>query len=282
MKPDSINVQTYEQLRRYVEAFGKGHLNLLIIVGGPGLAKSRTVGDVLRSKACWIEGNATAFGMYAKLYRHRDELVVIDDVDSLYSSRNSVRLLKCVCQTEIEKRMAWHSAATGLEREGIPREFTTKSRIIIIANDWKTLNRNVEAVQDRGHLIAFDPSPREVHAEVSKWFRNAEVLAWFGQNLHLYHQLSMRDYVRAAELKQAGLDWVNASLPSSLPERTMLVARLKDDPSFENEEERASAFVRMGGGCRATYFNHARRLRHLANVHVTNRRPRGRTRRQVA
>ena len=38
----------------------------------------------------------------AKLYRHRDQFVVIDDVDALYADRSGVRLLKCLCQTEIE------------------------------------------------------------------------------------------------------------------------------------------------------------------------------------
>jgi len=44
--------------------------------------------------------------MYAKLYRHRDEFVVIDDVDALYADRSGVRLLKCLCQTEEEKAVA--------------------------------------------------------------------------------------------------------------------------------------------------------------------------------
>ena len=45
-------------------------------------------------------------------------------------------LLKCLCQTEEEKTVAWHSDARSLERHGVPREFTTKSRVVIIANDW--------------------------------------------------------------------------------------------------------------------------------------------------
>ena len=65
-------------------------------------------------QACWIEGNATPFGMYAKLYRHKDEFVVIDDVDALYADRSGVRLLKCLCQTEEEKAVAWHSDARSL------------------------------------------------------------------------------------------------------------------------------------------------------------------------
>ena len=96
---------------RRIEAFAQGHFNLLILVGSGGLAKSRSVRAALGGIACWIEGNATPFGMYVKLYRHRDEFVVIDDVDALYADRSGVRLLKCLCQTEEEKSVAWHSDA---------------------------------------------------------------------------------------------------------------------------------------------------------------------------
>ena len=82
----------------------------------------------LNGKACWIEGNATPFGMYVKLYRHRDQFVVIDDVDALYADRSGVRLLKCLCQTEEEKSVAWHSDARSLERQRIPRVHHEKSR----------------------------------------------------------------------------------------------------------------------------------------------------------
>jgi hypothetical protein len=115
-----------------LQAFAGGHLNLLILVGEAGVAKTRTVRAVLGSSACWIEGNVTPFGMYEKLYRHRDNFVVIDDVDSLYADKAGIRLLKCLCQTEDEKAVAWHTAARALEKHGIPREFTTTSRVIII------------------------------------------------------------------------------------------------------------------------------------------------------
>ena len=76
----------------------------------------------------------------------------------------------------------------------------------------------------------------------------------------------MRHYVRAAELKRAGLDWKQASLPEGLPRKTQLVAQLWDDDSYGSEEERAQVFVSLGAGCRATYFNHARRLRDLRGL----------------
>ena len=106
--------------------------------------------------------------MYAKLYRHRDQFVVIDDVDALYADRSGVRLLKCLCQTEEEKAVAWHSNARSLERQAqVSRgSFTTKSRVVIISNDWQTLNKNVAALQGPRACIgsSFQPSASEVHA----------------------------------------------------------------------------------------------------------------------
>ena len=115
-----LHLTSYDRLEEYLRAFAQGHFNLLILVGSGGLAKSRSVRAVLNGKACWIEGNATPFGMYIKLYRHRDQFVVIDDVDALYADRSGVRLLKCLCQTEEEKSVAWHSDAAQPGEAGHP------------------------------------------------------------------------------------------------------------------------------------------------------------------
>ena len=82
---------------------------------------------------------------------------------------------------------------------------------------------------------------------------------WFGQHLHLITEPSMRHYVRAAELRRAGMPWVQA-VPLQLSDKAVLVAQLKADPGFPTEEARAAEFIRRGYGCRATYFNHARKL----------------------
>lgn len=257
---NTMVLRAYSDLARYVQAFSDGHINLLILVGPPGLAKSRTVRELLPEDSCWIEGNATAFGIYQALYRHRDEFIVIDDVDSLYADKHGVRLLKCLCQTEREKSVGWHSASRQLERAGIPREFKTASRVIIICNDWRTLNRNVAALQDRGHVLEFSPTPLEVHQRAATWFTDDEILSWFESNLHRFEHLSLRVYLRAAELKAAGLDWKGLAPLEPENKRTRLVAELKSDDSFEREEDRVQRFQELGGGCRATYFNHARRL----------------------
>jgi hypothetical protein len=257
---DAFLLHTYHELRQFTEAFAQGHFHLLILVGGPGLAKSHLLRDAVGHDSCWIEGNATPLGMYVQLWQHRDRPVIIDDVDSLYANPAGVRLLKCLCQTDPVKTVAWHSTAAALDRDAVPRQFTTTSRVAIICNAWKTLNDNVAAVQDRGHVLIFEPTPLEVHQHVAGWFWDQEIFDWFGRHLHLIRQPSMRYYVRAAELKQAGMDWEKALPCPHLSPTTLLVARLQADPHYPTEEARARAFVASGAGCRATYFNHARKL----------------------
>ncbi|MDC0935219.1 hypothetical protein OAS39_02955 [Pirellulales bacterium] len=261
---NAISITTYEALEDFISAFSAGHINLLIVVGEHGLAKGTTVRRMLGDEVCWIEGNATAFGIYLKLYQHVDEFVVIDDVDSLHSNRNAVRLLKCLCQTEPEKTVAWPTAARELKQEGVPREFVTRSRVVILSNDWHTPNANVAAVQDRGHTLVFSPAAEEVHRKTAEWFDDDEIYGWFEDRLHLIPKPSMRHYYRARELKRSGLQWQKLVPLAPENHRKKLAAELFRDATFETQEARAREFTVRGGGCRATYFNYARRLRTTA------------------
>ncbi len=260
-KPASaIAIGSYAELEQFAEAFARESLNLMILVGAAGLQKSRVVRQAVGADATYLEGNATAFGLYCDLWEGRDRPVVLDDVDGLFTDRNAVRLLKSLCQTEAIKTVAWNSTAGLLDRRGIPRRFGTRSRVAIIANDWCTLNANVAALEDRAHVLVFEPSALEVHRRVATWFRDLEVFDFLGRHLHLIPSPSMRHYVRALELKAARLDWRALSLAPWLSDAALLVAKLKADPSFSSEESRVRAFIDQGGGCRATYFNHARKL----------------------
>lgn len=156
--------------------------------------------------------------------------------------------------------MAWHSDARSLERQGIPREFVTKSRVAIVCNDWKTLDKNVAALQDRGHVLLFQPSAAEVHAQAGKWFDDPEIYEWFGANLHRIGEPSLRHYVRAKELKTAGMDWTDVLAVEAENRRARMVAELMRSTEYATTAARVQAFVAQGGGCRATYFNHRRTL----------------------
>ena len=257
----AVRVPSYAELEQYVRAFAAGHLNLLMIFGPPGVGKSRCVRQALGSQVCWISGQATPLGIYLQAYEHRHQPLVLDDVDGLYADRSGIRLLKSMAQTEKTKTLAWHTATGVLHREGVPRRFTTTSRVALVGNDWKTLNADVAALEDRGHVLIFEPTALEVHRHAASWFWDAEIFDFVADHLHLIAQHSLRTYGHAWELKQAELDWQQAVLCRYLTGTALLVARLKANPSFAREAERVRAFIQSGAGCRATYFQHAKKLR---------------------
>ena len=255
-----VNVETYSELEHYARAFAAGHLNLLILCGAPGLGKSQCLRRALRGQACWIDGNASAFGIYLQAHEYRDQPMVLDDVDGLYRDRQGIRLLKTLCQTDLVKTVSWQSAALR-DRAGVPRQFATTSRVAIIANQWKPLHADVAALEDRGHCLLFAPSALEIHRQAAGWFWDQDVFDCVAAHLHLTNHHSFRTYVLAWELKKAGLNWRQAVLSRCLTGAALEVAKLKANPSFPSEEQRVRAFVDAGFGCRASYFNQAKKLR---------------------
>jgi hypothetical protein len=152
-----VHLRTYHELQQYAAAFAKGHLNLLLIFGPPGVGKTRALRAALNGPVCWIGGQATPLGIYLLAYQHRHQPMVLDDVDGLYADRTGIRLLKCLCQTEKTKTLSWHTETPALKRLGVPQQFRTTSRLALIGNDWRTLNADVAALEDRGHVLQFAP-----------------------------------------------------------------------------------------------------------------------------
>ena len=261
-----IRLTTYAELETIVTAFARGDLNLLILLGSHGLGKSRVMRQATAGQACWLEGTTSPFGLYCQLWRNQNRTVVLDDVDGLYASREGIRLLKCLTQTELQRSVSWHTDAATLVREQIPQEFRTTSRVAIITNEWKTLHRNVAALQDRGHVVIFEPSSLEVHLRTAEWFWDQEIFDFIGERLHLMREASMRHYSAAWELKQAGIDWRRLVLSRCLSGKALLVAQLKASPDYASEAERVGAFMARGGGSRATYFNFSKRLQSQAKA----------------
>jgi hypothetical protein len=266
LPPHALRLTTYAELEAYVRAFAAGHLHLLLLFGPPGVGKSRCVRHALDPRVGWLSGQATPLGIYLEAYAYRDQPLVLDDVDGLYADRSGIRLLKALCQSEPVKTLGWHTSTPILELHDVPKRFSTTSPVVLIGNDWKTLNADVAALEDRGHVLVFEPTALEVHRYAALWFWDQQIFDFVAAQLHLIGQHSLRTYRQAWELKQAGLDWRRAVLSRCLTGPALLVARLKADPSYPNEAARVQAFIAAGGGCRATYCHHAQKLQPVADV----------------
>lgn len=256
-------VRTYQELAGFARAFAEQHFELFVVVGNPGLGKSRIVKQQAGSGAVVVESRATAFELYRELFRNLDEPFILDDVDELCRDPSAIRLLKCLCQSEPVKNVAWHSATPLLVNEGIPTRFRTRSKIAVIANEWRTLNKNVGAVEDRGMVVQFKPTAQEVHAWIDSWRSGQvcdEIFRFVGRYLHLVANPSARHYLVAQRALNAGLDWVAALFETwELDEPEIVVAKLARDSTL-SQKQRVVAFRKATGKSRATFFRLWRKL----------------------
>jgi hypothetical protein len=108
-----------------------------------------------------------------------------------------------------------------------------------------------------------------VHQKAGTWFEDEEIYGWFAQNLHRVREPSLRHYVRAKELKAAGMDWTAVLVAEEENPRARLVTEILANPTYDSTAARVQAFVQQGGGCRATFFNY----RKLVNGNGTGRGP---------
>jgi hypothetical protein len=263
-----IRLTDYAQLELYLTKFARGELGLVLLLGRHGTGKSESVKQALSMPAdteiatematrgaLIVEGHMQPFGLYRQLWDYRDQPIVLDDLDRLYADPECVRLLKPLCNTVREKRLHWLTNLT-LNDGALPPTFTTASNVILIANEWKSLNPNVQALEDRAIILHFCPSNEEVHRKVGQWFDDSEVYDFLGRLLSVVPAVSMRHYCKGSQLRRAGFsDWRNSLLQMIIPDRRVVsVIALQHDPELHSEQQRVASFIVTTGASRATYF----------------------------
>lgn len=260
---NALEVRTFDEFSGFVTQFVAGRFTLLMLVGGPGIAKSQTVRRAIGNRPhLYLETHATAFGMFHKLHEYRGTPVIIDDLDHLYRDQASVRLLKSLCNTDVVKRLSWPTRHPEITRGEVPSSFTTTSPVCLIANEWRTINANVQAIEDRAIIVHFAPSPGEVHVKVREWFDDDEVYRFIEEHLLFITRPSMRHYVKGKQLRQANPERWRAQLLAimGVDEKVQAIQNLFTAPGFSNDADRIAAFEASGYGSRATFYRWKKRF----------------------
>lgn len=251
-----ITLKNYKSLYEYMTAFGSRKLNLLIIVSRGGLGKTFIAEETLIEQGPLIfTGHVTPLGMYKELFeRNKEEedfMVVFDDVDALVLNKTNVALLKQLCDTREEKIIKYFTTSPILKN--IPNEFETSCKVLMLMNDIKTKDKNLNALLTRAHLVYFDPPDTEIIRHIQTFGKDKEVLKF----IHLYapfsKSLNLRIYKRASELKQAGLNWKQDIINElDVDQRLFEIEKLLR--KYKTDQEREKHF----SSSRSTYYRFKR------------------------
>lgn len=114
----------------------------LCLSGAPGVGKTFTLSkrlqkahDSLEWNVTSVSGKMTTLALYELLYnnRHCTSCLVLDDMDSVFDSEDSMNLLKAALDTS-KRTISYLSSSKYLRDLGIPGTFEMKGVVIFITN----------------------------------------------------------------------------------------------------------------------------------------------------
>ncbi|MGY8864436.1 MAG: ATP-binding protein [Methylophagaceae bacterium] len=159
--------ERFEMLEDMTKACKKGDVRAMIVSGPPGVGKSHGVEKVLGkhdliadiagtpSRYQVVKGAMSAIGLYCKLFNYadKDNVLVFDDCDSVFSDELSLNILKAALDSKKNRTIHWNTDSFKLRNEGVPDSFTFRGSAIFITN---IKFDNVKSAKMRDHLTALE------------------------------------------------------------------------------------------------------------------------------
>jgi hypothetical protein len=222
-----INLR-FNALNIMARATAKG-INRAMIVSGPaGLGKSfgveRAAEEIVGDFA-HIKGYIRPTGLYKTLYanRHKGNLIVFDDIDSIFQDDTSLNILKAACDSGDVRKISWLSNAVMETEDGetIPSSFVFEGSVIFITNicfeeminKGSRMSPHYEALMSRSHYLSLGIRSKKdyivrikqvlrqgmLDSELSETEKNA-IVSFMEDNIDRMRELSLRMVKKLAGL----------------------------------------------------------------------------------
>jgi hypothetical protein len=158
--------ERFDMLEDMTRATKKGDVRAMIVSGPPGVGKSFGVEKVLGkhdlistlgdkpSKYQVVKGAMSAIGLYCKLFNYadKDNVLVFDDCDSIFTDELSLNILKAALDSKKNRTIHWNTDSFKLRNEGVPDSFNFQGGAIFITN----LKFDKARGKVREHLMALE------------------------------------------------------------------------------------------------------------------------------
>ncbi len=226
----------YASVETYIKKLSTGDINNLIINGPAGVGKTHAVetflGKFAKGRYKVVKGHMTPLSLFGNLYLHRDpnNILVLDDIDSVFKKIEGVNLLKAAMDTGTVRRINWESSSA-LKGVGIPESFEFQGKVILISNIGfsmlrkSSINAHLDALKDRSFNIVIADSTKEscfkqvcfmvmkknmLDSFNLKHEQLIELLDYLKEHVTAIEKISLRTAVKLAQLMSiAPTNWRN-------------------------------------------------------------------------
>ena len=229
--------ERFEMLEDMTKATKRGDVRAMIVSGPPGVGKSHGVEKVLGkheliaqlgdrpAKYEVVKGAMSAIGLYCKLYKHadKDNVLVFDDCDSVFSDELSLNILKAALDSKKTRKICWNTDSFKLRNEGVPDSFNFQGSAIFITNikfdnvKSKKMRDHLEALESRCHYVDLTiDTDREKMLRIKQITKDGmldeyalgehvvdDIVEYMESNKTKLRELSLRTVLKIADLAKA-------------------------------------------------------------------------------
>ena len=228
--------ERFDMLEDMTKACKKGDVRAMIVSGPPGVGKSFGVEKVLGKHDIIstlsetapryevVKGAMSAIGLYCKLYKYadKDNVIVFDDCDSVFSDELCLNILKAALDSKKTRRIHWNTDSFKLRNEGVPDSFEFKGSAIFITNlkfdkSKGKIREHLMALESRCHYVDLTiDTEREKMLRIKQIVRDGMLTEYkFSEELHQeiidfvdinkarLRELSLRTVLKVADLAKA-------------------------------------------------------------------------------
>ena len=229
--------ERFEMLEDMTKATKRGDVRAMIVSGPPGVGKSHGVEKVLGNheliaqlgnkpaKYEVVKGAMSAIGLYCKLYKHadKDNVLVFDDCDSVFSDELSLNILKAALDSKKNRKICWNTDSFKLRNEGVPDSFNFAGSAIFITNikfdnvKSKKMRDHLEALESRCHYVDLTiDTDREKMLRIKQITKDGmldeyalgehvvdDIVEYMESNKTKLRELSLRTVLKIADLAKA-------------------------------------------------------------------------------
>lgn len=225
----------FDQLEQMTRAVKSGDIRAMIVSGPPGVGKSHGVERVLdryqlvetlggTKKYDIVKGAMSALGLYVKLYKFssKDNVLVFDDCDSIFSDELSLNILKAALDSKKRRMIHWNTDSIKLRNEGVPDQFCFEGSCIFITNlkfdkARGKIREHLAALESRCHFMDLTiDTQREKMLRIRQISSDGmlrdygfdqqmerDIVDFVDANQNKLRELSLRTVVKIADLAKA-------------------------------------------------------------------------------
>ena len=132
-----VRLEKYKNILKYIDLITKRNtkINCIVVDGSQGIGKSTVIKSILKEQNIeftYLNSYSTALSLYINAYHNRNKVLLLDDLNGIFSDKKGLSILRALINTEESKFINYQSTS---EKLTVPDKFIFKGKIIILCND---------------------------------------------------------------------------------------------------------------------------------------------------